>query len=89
MTGGRRPSSATKGLSPVNAGFTSGLQTVPQAIGLANGNILVLWEDTTQGGSQFPGIEVVGRLHDAEGVPLGPVFQGRSTSPTGGSGRWH
>jgi Ca2+-binding RTX toxin-like protein len=62
-----------KMIEPVNAGATGGLQTVPQTIGLANGNILVVWEDTTNGGSDL--IDVMGRLLDPEGVPIGPAFQ--------------
>ena len=52
---------------------TNGTQSVPQAIGLKNGNILVVWQDTTNGPG--PSIDVMGRLFDPKGTPLGFPFQ--------------
>jgi Ca2+-binding RTX toxin-like protein len=72
-----------KKIEPVNAGATAGSQTVPQTIALANGNILVVWEDTFQGGNEFPGIDVVGSLFDPEGTPLRTAFQVNLTSTDG------
>jgi Ca2+-binding RTX toxin-like protein len=57
----------------VNSGFTAGSQTVPQTIGLKNGNILVVWEDDTNGPSPY--IDVVGRVFDPEGHAIGNPFQ--------------
>ena len=57
----------------VNAGATDGSQTVPQTIGLKNGNILVVWEDDTHGPS--PGLDVMGRIFDPEGNRVGDPFQ--------------
>jgi hypothetical protein len=56
-----------------NVGATAGTQTVPQAIGLKNGNILVVWEDTTNG----PGasVDVMGQMFDPKGNPIGNAFQ--------------
>ena len=47
----------------VNAGFTSGGQTVPQTIGLKNGNILVVWEEDN-GNTNGPsaGVDVIARF---------------------------
>lgn len=56
-----------------NVGATVGGQSVPQTIGLANGNFLVVWEDTSNGPSPF--IDIMGRMFNAEGTALGAPFQ--------------
>src|SRR5688572_29171226 len=61
-----------------NFAAPAGLQTVPQTIGLANGNILVVWEDDTQGPS--PGIDVMGRIFTPEGHPASAPFQVNTAS---------
>jgi hypothetical protein len=53
----------------VNLGSTTGEQMVPQSIGLANGNILIVWEDDTGGSS--PGRDIMGRIFDPLGNPIG------------------
>ena len=58
-----------------NWGSTAGGQSVPQSIGLANGNILVVWQDDSDNNAPSPYIDVAGRVFDAEGIPVGPVFQ--------------
>jgi len=50
-----------------------GNQTVPQTIGLANGNILIVWEDDTD--STRPGTDIIGQMFSPEAVAIGPVFQ--------------
>ncbi len=57
----------------VNVGATAGSQTVPRTIGLANGNFLTVWEDTTNGTGA--GIDIVGRLFTPEGIAIGFPFQ--------------
>jgi Ca2+-binding RTX toxin-like protein len=59
----------------VNAGYTVGKQTVPQTIGLANGNILVVWEDTSNVNGPSAGIDVVARMFDPEGKPIAAPYQ--------------
>ncbi len=59
----------------VNAGYTAGKQTVPQTIGLSNGNILVVWEDTSDINGPSTGIDVVARIFDPEGKPIAAPFQ--------------
>ena len=56
-----------------NSVATAGNQSVPQSIGLANGNILVVWEDDTQGPSPFT--DIMGQMFDAEGNVIGAAFQ--------------
>lgn len=56
-----------------NSGSTAGSQSAPQTIGLANGNILVVWEDDTEPTRPFT--DVIGQLYDAQGNTLGGVFQ--------------
>ena len=51
----------------------AGNQGVPQTIGLANGDILVVWEDDTNGPS--PGVDIFGRLFTPEGGPASAGFQ--------------
>ena len=51
----------------------AGEQTQPQSIGLANGNILTVWEDDTGGSS--PGNDIMGQMFDPYGNSTGPVFQ--------------
>jgi hypothetical protein len=58
-----------------NSGSTAGSQTVPQSIGLANGNILVVWQDDSDNNAPSPYIDVAGRVFDAEGNAVGAVFQ--------------
>src|SRR5687768_14682385 len=60
-----------------NVGSTAGTQASPQSIGLANGNILVVWEDDTNGPDA--GIDVMGRIFDPEGEALGGPFQVNKT----------
>ena len=61
--------------STFNPGVTtlSGNQTVPQSIGLANGNILVVWQDDTDPTRPFT--DIIGRILSPEGVPIGSTFQ--------------
>ncbi len=61
---------------PANVG-TFGTQQAPQTIGLTNGNILVVWEDTTGGTS--PGSDIMGQMFDAAGNQAGVAFQVNST----------
>ena len=56
-----------------NIGGEAGLQTVPQTIGLANGTFLTVWEDDTNGPGAFT--DIMGRIQDAEGNNIGPIFQ--------------
>jgi hypothetical protein len=58
-----------------NPNFQSGagIQNKPQSIGLANGNILTIWEDETGGPS--PGWDIMGQMFSPLGVNSGPVFQ--------------
>ncbi|WP_373505735.1 calcium-binding protein [Aestuariivirga sp.] len=56
-----------------NIAAQAGSQTVPQTIGLANGNILVVWEDDTQGPSAFT--DIMGQMFTPEGVAIGGSFQ--------------
>ena len=56
-----------------NFAAAAGTQTVPQPIGLKNGNILVVWEDNTNGSS--PSTDVMGQLFDPHGTPIGLAFQ--------------
>jgi Ca2+-binding RTX toxin-like protein len=51
----------------------SGSQSRSQTIGLANGNMLVFWEDNIQGPSPF--IDVMAQLLDAQGNAIGGIFQ--------------
>ena len=51
----------------------AGSQTVPQIISLANGNILVVWEDDTQGPGAFT--DIMGQMLTPEGDAIGSSFQ--------------
>jgi len=64
-----------------NVGATSGNQSVPQTIGLRNGNILVVWEDDTNGPS--PSTDVMGQIFDPEGNRVGAPFQVNSAVVAG------
>jgi Ca2+-binding RTX toxin-like protein len=55
-----------------NSGFTSGNQTQSQAIGLANGNLLVVWSNDTQDAN---GVDVFGRYFSPTGEALAAPFQ--------------
>ena len=61
--------------SAFNPGVTStiGNQTVPQSIGLANGYILVVWQDDTDPTRPFT--DIIGQILSPEGVATGPAFQ--------------
>ena len=61
--------------SSFNPGVTSlsGNQTVPQTIGLANGNILVVWQDDTDPTRPFT--DIMGQILSPEGIASGPAFQ--------------
>ena len=52
---------------------TFGNQSVPQTIGLADGRILVVWEDDTNGPSPF--IDVMGQFLAPDGTAEGDIFQ--------------
>lgn len=56
-----------------NINGTTGNQSGPTTIGLANGNFLVVWEDTNFG----PGVgrDIMGQLFDPLGNPVGLQFQ--------------
>jgi Ca2+-binding RTX toxin-like protein len=56
-----------------NVNASSGKQSVPQAIGLANGNFLVVWEDATNGPGAF--IDVMGQMFDPVGKAIDGAFQ--------------
>ena len=56
-----------------NIGAQAGSQSVPQTIGLANGNILVVWEDDTDPTRPF--IDIIGQILSPEGLAIGPAFQ--------------
>jgi Ca2+-binding RTX toxin-like protein len=58
-----------------NASFTDGAQSVPQTVGLANGNILVVWQDGNDTTGPSPLTDIVGRIFDPEGNPVAPPFQ--------------
>ncbi len=53
----------------------TGLQEAPHIVGLSNGNFLVAWEDSGGGASPSPGIDMVGKIFDAEGNVLRDAFQ--------------
>ena len=55
----------------------TGIQSVPQTIGLANGNILVVWEDDTEATRPFT--DIIGQLLSPEGVAIGTAFQVNSS----------
>ena len=55
----------------------TGTQSVPQTIGLANGNILVVWEDDTDATRPFT--DIIGQLLSPEGVAIGTTFQVNSS----------
>ena len=66
----------TPWLPASTANYTAGegWRTVKQAIGIKkNGNILVVWEDNTNGSS--PSTDVMGQLFDPHGTPIGLAFQ--------------
>ena len=56
-----------------NSAALAGSQTVPQSIGLANGNFLVVWQDDTDATRPF--IDIGGQMYDAVGTPIGGTFQ--------------
>lgn len=53
----------------------TGLQETPHIIGLSNGNFLVAWEDSGSGASPSPGIDMVGKIFDAEGNVVRDAYQ--------------
>ncbi len=63
----------------VNTGTAAtGTQSMPQIIGLANGNILIAWEEAADGEiatGAASGTDVVGKLYDAEGAVLRDSFR--------------
>jgi hypothetical protein len=58
-----------------DAGFTLGSQKLAQTIGLANGNILVVWPDDSDSNGPSPFNDIVGRLFNPEGNALGAPFR--------------
>ena len=58
---------------PVNFGTTAGGQAGPQTVGLANGNFITVWADDTFGPS--PGVDILGRIYDPNGVEIKSQFQ--------------
>ena len=61
-------------LDPVSAA-AGGDQRDPQVVGLANGNILVAYVDAADNVDSSSGSDIIGRLYDLEGNPLGGAFQ--------------
>jgi Ca2+-binding RTX toxin-like protein len=59
----------------VNAGLTTGGQFEPVTIGLADGRFLTIWLDDTNNVDAAPLADIVGRIFDAEGNPVGAAVQ--------------
>ena len=52
-----------------------GTQVSPQIVGLANGNILIAWEERTDGAvATEDGIDIVARIYDPMGAPTSDFF---------------
>ncbi len=67
-----------KDLEQVNSGDqgpTGDGQTDPVVVGLANGNILVAYTDTSDSVGNAAGSDIIGRIFDPNGVPLGPSYR--------------
>jgi hypothetical protein len=58
-----------------NAGIATGEQFDPVTIGLANGRMLTAWVDDTNNVDVNPFSDIVGRIYDAQGNPLGGAFK--------------
>ncbi len=64
-------------LEQVNTGDlgpNGGDQEDPGVVGLANGNFLVVYDDDSDANDSLPGDDILGRLYDALGNPLGSPF---------------
>lgn len=60
----------------VNTGTAAtGTQNQPQIVGLANGNILVAWEELSEGVGSSAGADIVGKIFDARGNVVRDSFQ--------------
>jgi Ca2+-binding RTX toxin-like protein len=59
----------------VNAGLTTGSQFTPVTVGLADDRFLTVWVDDANHVDDDAGNDIIGRIFDAQGVPVGPVFQ--------------
>src|SRR4051812_35631253 len=57
----------------------AGNQIAPQTIALPNGNFLAVWQDDSDVNGPSPFIDVVGRIFDALGNPIGAPFQVNAT----------
>jgi len=53
----------------------AGTQREPQITQLANGNILVAWEDDTNNVDTSNGTDIIGQIYDPLGNPVGSAFQ--------------
>jgi len=64
------------GAFPVNTGQAAGgSQNYQQAIGLSNGNILVIWQEEGDAIGALVGIDIIGKIFDAEGNVVRDSFQ--------------
>lgn len=61
----------------VNTGpAATGFQSVPQIIGLSNGNFLVVWSESSDGTiATANGLDIVGKIYDADGNVVRDSFQ--------------
>lgn len=66
----------------VNTGLADTPETnEPRTIGLSNGNILVVWEEVgTSGVGSSAGIDIIGKIYDAEGNVVRNSFRSNTQS---------
>ncbi len=58
----------------VNTGNTTGSQSLPQIIGLSDGNFIVIWVDDTNNVDSNTGTDIIAQIYDPLGSPVGSAF---------------